>query len=306
MTLLALTDEHARLGKIANNLETHGQSESKVTGFTLPLKLRIPRSQLVGFMGEEFDRCVWVINPTNEIEGGAPWVRRLLPFALEGEVYVGARSEIVVGGNLEPDHGKALEFNDCRVSKIEIAAMGPGGITEVNCHLYVHPGIGSENLLLQEYQEREVAVQITTGKLRVKADKAQQDLPLNEPSAPPNVEPNSTSAPNVDAAQEGETPPLLSDPDNPAVIVDNALRELARGDCPGFVDPQGGDDDPFHIGSPEEEREKAHARERGIAQQLEDAHKRGPGDDGDDDEDEEGMSRIGRQIQAHARKKARA
>lgn len=242
MTLLALTDEHARLGKIANNLETHGQSESKVTGFTLPLKLRIPRSQLVGFMGEEFDRCVWVLNPTNEIEGGAPWVRRLLPFALDGETYVGAKAEIAVGGNLEPEHAKTLEFDDCRVSKIAIVAMGPGGITEIDCHLYVHPGIGHENLLLQEYQDREVAVQITTGKLRVKADKAQQSLPLNEPSASSAAVPTPFDTAD-DAAPEGlgNSPPIVSEA--PA-------------------------EDPFHVGTPEEEREKAHALQRKIAAQL--------------------------------------
>jgi hypothetical protein len=265
MSLLDLTDEHARLGKISNNLEKHGE-ESK-TGFTLPLKLRIARPMLVGLMGEEFDRCAWTIGPTNEINGIPSWLRRLLPLKLDGETYVGVKSAIVVGGNLEPEHGQELLFDDCHVSKITIIAMAPGGITELDCHLYLNPGIGSENLLLQEYQEREVAVQMTLGKLRVKVDKAQKDM-FNDSSNPPAAATPGDQPQPQSAAEEGETsqeprdftseeinamspcdcdPPTIDDPEHSASIVDDALIE---------------------VGTPEQERDKAHEREREIARQL--------------------------------------
>lgn len=201
--MFSLTDEHARLGKISNNLERHGD-EDTVTGFTLPLKLRIDRNQLLELMGAEFNAAAWLGSSE-----AVPWIRRVLPLALEGETYAEVKSAIIVGGNLEPAHGKELLFENCRVSQIKIVALAPGGITEIHCHLYVRPGIGSENLLLQEYQEREVAVQMTSGKLRVKADKAQQDLPLNDPSNPPTATSTSPGdqpqSPTDDVAPEGET-----------------------------------------------------------------------------------------------------
>lgn len=53
------------------------------------------------------------------------------------------------------------------------------------------------------------------------------------------------------------------------------------------------------IGTPEEERDRAHAREREIAGRLEDVHENGDGPDDDEDGDDEGegeMSELGQQI----------
>jgi hypothetical protein len=184
MTSLALMDEHAKLGKIANNLEMHGEAQSVITGFTLPIELQVPRMQLVQLMGEAFDRAVWTLDASGMITG-VDWVRRLLPLGLTDETYIGVAAMLNLGG-------RELEYADCRFSKIEILALGNGGITHVKGHLYLRPGIGSENLLLQEFQEHEIAVSISAGKLRVKADKAQQQLPLEPPPAsttvPGNIE----------------------------------------------------------------------------------------------------------------------
>jgi hypothetical protein len=296
MALLELTDEHAQLGKISNNLEHAGEDKAAVTGFTLPLRLRIARAQLIGFMGEEFDRAVWLQTSAGGDIVAAPWARRLLPFALDGETYVGVKSAIVLGGQLEPANGQELTFDDCRVSKVTLVALAPGGITEIHCHLYVRPGIGLENLALQEYQEREIAVQMTSGKLRVKADKAQQELPLNEPSVPPAT--STTHDTPEDAEQEGEAAFAGEDTDPIAAI---ELEEVIGTPEPGdtvLVKGAGDLDGPYVVGTPEQEREKAHAREREIAQQLHDAHHNG----NDDPE----MSRMGRQIQASARRRAQS
>lgn len=268
MTTLALTDEHARMGKISNNLELHGEAQSVITGFTLPLELQVPRSQLVVLMGEDFDRAVWTIDATGMIVG-VDWARRLLPLALEGETYVGVAAMLILGG-------RELEFADSRVSKIELLAFGNGGITHVKLHLYVRPGIGSENLLLQEYQEHEVAVSMSSGKLRVKADKAQQQLPLEPPSA----------AVDTSAQPERGIPPV--DGDQIAAVE----LEQAIGDDP-------------NTDTPEQARARAHARERDIAQRIQDAHDHGdgPGDDDEGEDDDDGeMSGLGRQIARHAAK----
>lgn len=297
MTTLALIDEHARMGKISNNLEKHGDSD-RITGFTLPLELQIPRHQLITLMGIAFDASVWTI--VDGLMVGVDWARRLLPLALADEVYVGVAAILGLGG-------RELEFADSRVSNVQLLAFGNGGITHLKCHLYVRPGIGSENLLLQEYQEQEVAVSISAGKLRVKADKAQQQLPL-EPPAAVNTSAHETNAADPQAsaqAQRNAHDPQASaaaqhDTGAPECICEAWVREDGEHDpkCPAFV--------PGHVGTPEEEREKAHARERDIAQRLENAHLHGegPGDDDDegDEDDGEEMSGLGEQISAHAAK----
>jgi hypothetical protein len=255
MTTLALMDEHAKMGKISNNLELHGEAQSVITGFTLPIELQVPRAQLVQLMGEAFDRAVWTLDGTGMLTG-VDWVRRLLPLGLTDETYIGVAAVLGLGG-------RELEYADCRFSKIEILALGNGGITHVKGHLYLRPGIGSENLLLQEFQEHEIAVSISAGKLRVKADKAQQQLPLEPPSssASPAADVSPAALP-VDAAPEGQA-----------------------------------------IGTPEQERAKARTREQQIALDIERAHfnGEGPGDD-EDDEDDDSMSTLGKRISEHAAK----
>jgi hypothetical protein len=279
----ALTDEHAQLGKISNNLERHGKDEDAelITGFTLPLKLRVPRPQMIPLMGTDFDASVWKADNTPH-----DWTRRVTPIELTGEVYVEVNAEMILGDDHE------LTYEGCRVTHVIIEGFDPGGITRVNCHLYVRPGIGPENLLLQEFQEQEIAVQLSAGKLRVKADKAQQELALQPPKTEREL-----------AVERGEEVTVIT------TVVDQSVRHEHPSFDGGVITHTVGmacvvcEAPAAAIGTPEEERTKARTREQEIAQQLADAHANGngPGDD-DDDEDDEEMSGLGRQISAHAAK----
>ncbi len=254
MTTFALTDEHAQLGKISNNLEKHGEDDL-ITGFTLPLRLRIDRNQLVELMGEDFDKAVWAADGSC-----ADWARRVLPLELDGEVYVEVAAALSLGG-------RELEFTDSRVTKLQMLAFAPGGITELKCHLYLRPGIGDENLLLQEYQEQEISVSISSGKLRVKSDKVQQQLPLGDPA--PKTE-------RELAHERGDWVEVIT------TVVDDRVEH----EHPGFNDGRpivhsvgaacfvcdGRAEEAIGraVGTPEQERERAHEREREIAQQIAD------------------------------------
>lgn len=283
MTSLALMDEHARLGKIANNLELHGEAQSVITGFTLPVELQVPRMQLVQLMGEAFDRAVWTLDASGMITG-VDWVRRLLPLALTDETYIGVAAMLNLGG-------RELEYADCRFSKIEILALGNGGITHVKGHLYLRPGIGSENLLLQEFQEHEIAVSISAGKLRVKADKAQQQLPLEPPG--PAQQMQASSDPQMQEGSNAYDPAVSAEAQQNASVPLEAVNEFAEISVEAWN----------ALGTPEQEREKAAARERDIAQRLEHAHMNGdgPGDE-DDDDDDDTMSSLGQRISEHSAK----
>lgn len=274
MTALNLIDEHAKMGKISNNLERHGDDDV-VTGFTIPIEMRITRGQLQELMGEDFDTCVWTQSPVSGGSSfvGKDWVTRLLPFSLGAETYVDVAAALGLGG-------RELEFADSKVSHLEMLAFGLGGIVVLKCHLYVRPGIGTENLLLQEYQEHEIAVSMMAGKLRVKADKAQMKLALDEPKAKTER----------DLAHErGEEVSIITG------VVDGTVTH----EHPSFNDgrishPQGlacmvcdGDSPPTHdhpalnivgchcgkaddgVATPPDERERAHARERMVARAIE-------------------------------------
>lgn len=260
--ILAFNDEHALMGKISNNLEKHGEDDL-ITGFTLPIELRVPREQLVAFFGAGFDTAAWGADNT-----AADWVRRVLPLELAGEVYIGVEADIVCG-DAPPMH-----FEGCRVTHVTLATLDPGGIARIKLHLYLRPGISNKNLLLQEYQEQEIAVRLACGALRVKADKPAKGTPAPEKDER-----------QVDAFEEKGIPPegsdLIAAIELEQVIGEHDHPEIGLKGC-RCSEPKLGN---RGLSTPENERERAHARERMIAKQLA-AGRETPRDDDDGDEEE--------------------
>ncbi|MGH8266228.1 MAG: hypothetical protein ACRETS_02795 [Steroidobacteraceae bacterium] len=178
--VFALADEHAKLGKIANNLEN--PNADPVTGFTLPLEFAVDRKQLNALMGEDFDRAVYGVDgepvlpragdETDHPDLLAPvdGFRRCAALQLK-DAYEDVEAHLAFTGD------RHLTYSGCKVSDITLS-FEVGGVTRIGLHLYVHPGIGHENLLLQEHQKREVGVELSGGKLATKSDKRQQNLPL--------------------------------------------------------------------------------------------------------------------------------
>lgn len=161
---LNLSDAHARMGKIGNNIEMHGEEE--VSGFTLPITMTLGHEQLDGLMGKYFHRSLY--NQTKDLWEIVDGFRRCKPLHLE-DIY----EEVSVLIDLA--QGDPLEFSDCRVSKIVLTPQH-GGLTLLDCHLYLHPGLGDENLALQEHQNHEIGVTLQEGKIALKKNPKQGEM----------------------------------------------------------------------------------------------------------------------------------
>lgn len=168
MTELHLADAHARMGKISNNLETHGDDE--VTGFTIPCEMMIDEPALDALMGVYFHRALFNTDAATSLQAPMDGFIRCKALELD-EKY----EDCSVGLTLSGDN--YLEFEECSIGKI---VMEPqlGGLTKLKVAVYLRPGIGANNLALQEHQHREIGLTISGGKLALKKDAKQQELPL--------------------------------------------------------------------------------------------------------------------------------
>lgn len=184
MTALALHDPHAQMGKISNNLEKHGEED--VTAFSVPLQIGLPEEQLDALMGKYFHRSLY--NRKGEVWEIVDGFRRCEPIVLT-DTYEGLNAALVFPGD---DDG--LKFAECKLRKLVLEPKH-GGITQLTCSLYLRPGLGDENLVLQEHQRRAVSITISGGKIALKKNPGQPDLPFGskaegqggEGTAPPDL-----------------------------------------------------------------------------------------------------------------------
>ena len=168
---LNLTDEHAQMGKIANNIGSHGDEE--VSAFAIPFELMLPAEQLDELMGKYFHRSLFNTDAATQLETPIEGFRRCAPLQLED---VWEEVHVVIGDSVV-EH----EFTDCRVSKCVLEPQ-VGGLTKLRAQVYLRPGLGEKNLWLQECQHTEVGVEITAGKIAKKKNPVQQSLPLPPPA----------------------------------------------------------------------------------------------------------------------------
>lgn len=185
---LNLADKTCRMGKIANNLENHGGEW--VTAFTIPISaLTLTKDELNEFMRDKYTHASWFETKRDLVQPMAWWQGE--GFALSGsieaeEVRIELSGDRVV--TIEAEEPDDSEDEDdvgtpaCRLSRIELTPL-VGGLTELRFHLYLHPGVGRNNLYLQEHQHREVRLTLLEAQ-RTKGDVAPQpQLPLNAPEA---------------------------------------------------------------------------------------------------------------------------
>lgn len=161
-----------RLGKISNNLEKHGDED--VTEFNIPVQgVLIPAGQLNALICDPHCDRSW-FNTRGSIREPMPWWSKGA-FRLDDKFEAGVCT-ITVSGDRELEFKPEKELPACRISKIRLRPQ-VGGMTEVSFQLQVRPGIGQENLLLQEHQNREIRLTISKSEI-ARARGKQEELPL--------------------------------------------------------------------------------------------------------------------------------
>lgn len=166
--MLTITEKHCRLGKISNNLPKHGDEE--VTEFTIPVtELMLEREEINALVGDPyFDRSLF--NVKGSLHEPTEGLRKFDPLKFT-ERYEGASVTITVAGDRE------LNFENVKLYDITVKPV-PGGLVDLSMKIQLMPGLGQENLVLQEAQHCEVKISITDAKVALKKG-GQKELPLN-------------------------------------------------------------------------------------------------------------------------------
>jgi hypothetical protein len=198
--MLKLEKVICRLGKISNNLEKHGDED--VTEFNIPISgVLLTAKQLNDFMDDPHCDRAW-FNTKGSLKEPMPWWQRgefSVSESLEAEACT-----IIVSGDQEIEFEAEGKLPGCKISRITLAPQ-VGGMTEVCFQLQVRPGIGRENLLLQEHQNREVRLTIAKSRVALKRGK-QQNLALDDDPEGGGEEGNGGKPPAKPAKRRGARP----------------------------------------------------------------------------------------------------
>lgn len=194
---LNLIDEHAQYGKMANNVETHGD-ESVPGNFAVPVVLMLSQEQLDGLMGKYFWRSLFNVDAATQLPAPVEGFRRCKPLQLE-DVYEDVTFRI--GERAGGDIVHQEEFRGGEFSKVVLEPQ-VGGLTKAEGQIYLHAGLGDNNLWLQKLQNHEIYLEIMEGKIAKKKNPAQQSLPLGAPgSGNSTTEGASTDQPSDQGAE---------------------------------------------------------------------------------------------------------
>lgn len=177
---LKLEGKTCRLGKIANNLERHG--DDHVTAFTIPVtELMLTKAELNAFLRDKLTHASWFAAASGAaaVEPMAWWGGESFYVS---ETFQGDQAMITVSGDrdLEFDAVGDPKDDDYRPAiTVKGIVLTPqvGGMTELRCSVYVRPGVGKTNLALQEHQHREVKLTILDGRV-LEREKRQPQLDL--------------------------------------------------------------------------------------------------------------------------------
>ena len=162
--MLDISQTHAHMGKISNNLEKHGTDD--VTAFDIPISgILLDREQLNDLLEDPHaDR--WMFNET---KSGAiePATRAFEPRVLK-DTFEKAVVVFTVG---------KAEFTlaDCKIQGIELDPEN-GGNTRVAFKLRVRPENDKQILALLGHQNREIKIDVAEATVAEKGGRKQSDL----------------------------------------------------------------------------------------------------------------------------------
>lgn len=194
----AVENAICKMGKISNNLEKHGDEDRicfaiPITGAMLPASLSSDDAANAIAGDEHFTRSIF--NDNKGFLEPMKWVA--LPIR-RPEKYENAKVSITLPSD------EVLVFEGARVGDIDQMPT-PGGMVQHDFQVQVYPELDRENLLLQEYQHHEIKITVLDAKIALKKSKKQKDLPLQQPTEPPQELARSSEADLEAARQRDET-----------------------------------------------------------------------------------------------------
>jgi hypothetical protein len=176
-----------KIAKISNNTLMQGDAGFE-SEFTLPFSgIMLDADQLNRTMGDELTWRCWYNHSPPALPKPCDWWAHSkgefpIPDEYQGDwILIRVSGDRVIEFEAEQD-AKGKSIPAFRLSKLVLTPRH-GGLTEVKGNLHVRPGIGKENLLLQEHQHSTVMLSFSDTK-PVPKDAKQVELPLEQPSEP--------------------------------------------------------------------------------------------------------------------------
>lgn len=166
--MLNIEPTHAILGKIANNIENHGEEE--VTAFDIPVtNILLDREQLNALLDDSVaDRVIFNKTRAGDVQ---PALKCLEPFALKDN-FDGATIQF----NFGTGKGEKFTLKDCKVKAVTLEPQN-GGNTVVTMKIRVRPENDNHILQLMGHQNRECTLSIAEAKVATTAAaKKQMDM----------------------------------------------------------------------------------------------------------------------------------
>ncbi|MGH8219957.1 MAG: hypothetical protein ACREUT_15550 [Steroidobacteraceae bacterium] len=212
MTMLALDNAQCLLRKISINVLNQ---DAEQTLFTIPCEgVPLTREQLNAYMGEFTFESWFNQDARTKLYSPMPWVLRLPKgeIAIEDEFEADGAELIVSGGKtlvFEADEDADGDDEDddrappVRVTSIRLKPTA-GGVTLLAFHLQVRPGLGKDNLTLQEHQFRQV--KLTLGNTTLAERKGRQSALNFGEQTPAAGETNGNSETSSSSSTNGADP----------------------------------------------------------------------------------------------------
>jgi hypothetical protein len=233
--LSPLTLENARGTALKLSLNVL-HKDPNLTIMTLPVEgIELVQEQLDGFLGKHTFRSWYDQRADGSWHPCAWWHHRDdADYPIDAAFHTDKLTLGLSGEQvLEFERQEPEEEDDDAVPAAKITAIRlkptPGGVTLLSFHLQVRPGLGKDNLLLQEHQFRPVTITLGETKIAPKKGK-QQSLalePAKEPTAPIETELTNEQRAELAQARQGESTEQSEHPDPDATNGDPSV-DLAR------------------------------------------------------------------------------
>lgn len=166
--MLNITETHATMGKLSNNLEKHGEED--VTAFDIPIDGITLRAEQVNALVEDPYADRWLFNDAKDVK--EPNLAKFEPLVMS-DAFEGALVSLTMST------GQLHTFADCKIKGVTLQPRR-GGDTLVGFSLRLRPENEQQILDLIDHQNATIKIDVQEAKVALKGGRKQQELPLQQ------------------------------------------------------------------------------------------------------------------------------